>query len=228
MLRHQWWCSTMVTGRIWFSACTEDGGGGTKKLPPLKLTWWYPWPQVIVVMLGGNMEVTLCYLDCIWFSFCNNLWVWPCMLHSTLLSLAAAWRHIYYGHALFCLMLFGAACMYFFSWVMCIEATFQLSEWVQVTYLSSFLSNLVFFYLCWFLFVYFLFFSSSFSFSPVIAKGRQGGESSQWWKILFLNILIFSGAFFNIISLLHEVLLTCRDSDTDADVSTSVVLGDVW
>lgn len=136
-----------------FSAHRRLGRGGTtKKYPLLKLAWWYPRPQVIVVMLGRNMEVRLCYLDCVSFSVCNNLWVRPCMLHSPLLSLAAAWRHTYYGHTLFCLLLFGA--LYFFSWVMCIEATFQLSGWVQVTHLSSFLPTLVFFYL---FFVFFFF-----------------------------------------------------------------------
>lgn len=173
-----------------FSAHRRLGRGGTtKKYPLLKLAWWYPRPQVIVVMLGRNMEVRLCYLDCVSFSVCNNLWVRPCMLHSPLLSLAAAWRHTYYGHTLFCLLLFGA--LYFFSWVMCIEATFQLSGWVQVTHLSSFLPTLVFFYL---FFVFF--FLSLLYFSPVMANRRQGGEGSQWWKILSLNILLSSGTFF--------------------------------
>lgn len=171
------------------------------------------------------MEVRLCYLDCVSFSVCNNLWVQPCTLHSPLLSLAAAWRHTYYGHTLFCLLLFGA--LYFFSWVMCIEATFQLSEWVQVTHLYSFLPTLVFFYLCWFL--SFFFFFPSFT-SPqwwlTEDKVEKAASGERYSLLIFCYLL---GLFFlKTISLLHEVLVTCRDSDTDADLSTSVVLGDVW
>lgn len=209
-----------------FSAHRRLGRGGTtKKYPLLKLAWWYPRPQVIVVMLGRNMEVRLCYLDCVSFSVCNNLWVQPCTLHSPLLSLAAAWRHTYYGHTLFCLLLFGA--LYFFSWVMCIEATFQLSEWVQVTHLYSFLPTLVFFYLCWFL--SFFFFFPSFT-SPqwwlTEDKVEKAASGERYSLLIFCYLL---GLFFlKTISLLHEVLVTCRDSDKDADLSTSVVLGDVW
>jgi len=69
-----------------------------------------------------------------------------------------------------------------------------------------------------------IFFPSHFSLLlPVVEKAASGER----YSLLILCYLL--GLFFlKTISLLHEVLVTCRDSDTDADLSTSVVLGDVW
>lgn len=136
MLRHQWWSSAMVTRRICFAVCTEDYVG-VKQRSPLLWSWLDNVPSSFSLWLCWEETCSLGYvLDDICFSDHYSLWVWPSTLCSTLLSLAAAWRHTCRGHTLFCLMLFDATWVYFFSWVACMGAIFQLSERFQVTCLS--------------------------------------------------------------------------------------------
>lgn len=134
VLRHQWWNSTMVTGKIGFSVCTEGCGEKTQKSLPLELAWCLC-PQFIVVTLEDT-----CSLDCI---TCDHICfsVPPlglCKLH--LMQLSAKFgssMRADLSWASFCLMLLGSFCILLFLGRGNIPAFGAIQDYLPVFLLPS-------------------------------------------------------------------------------------------